>query len=116
NRAAFTQHLRASIERAGKASETFAIACIDLDRFKEINDVFGHPAGDALLREVARRLQDAAAGAFLARLGGDEYTLITEGDPSAVATMADRLLAGMAEDFTIDGHRLRIGASIGVAL
>ena len=116
NRAAFTQHLQASIERAGKASDTFAIVCIDLDRFKEINDVFGHPAGDALLREVARRLQDAAAGAFLARLGGDEYTLITAGDPSAVAATADRLLASTAEDFTIDGHRLRIGASIGVAL
>src|SRR5262249_11929109 len=116
NRAAFTQHLQATIERAGKANEAFAILCIDLDRFKEINDVFGHPVGDALLREVARRMQTAAPGAFLARLGGDEYTLITEGDPSTVATTAERLLTSMAEDFDIDGNRLRIGASIGVAL
>jgi len=90
--------------------------CIDLDRFKEVNDVFGHPVGDALLREVARRLRRAADGAFLARLGGDEYTLIVEGEPSTVATTAERLLASMADDFDIDGHRLRIGTSIGVAI
>jgi diguanylate cyclase (GGDEF)-like protein/PAS domain S-box-containing protein len=116
NRAAFTQHLQDTIEKADKANETFAIVCIDLDRFKEVNDVFGHPVGDALLRNVARRMQEAAAGAFLARLGGDEYTVIAEGDPSAVATAAERLLTSVAEDFEIDGHKLRIGASIGVAL
>ena len=116
NRAAFTQHLQKTIERAGKGNESFAIVCIDLDRFKEVNDVFGHPMGDALLREVARRLRQATDGAFLARLGGDEYTLIVQGEPSTVATTAERLLASMADDFDIDGQRLRIGTSIGVAI
>ena len=56
--------------------------CIDLDRFKEVNDVFGHSVGDALLREVSRRLRDAATGAFLARLGGDEFTSLLQRDRS----------------------------------
>ena len=51
--------------------------CIDLDRFKAVNDVFGHAAGDALLREVAHRLEAACEGAFLARVGGDEFAVIT---------------------------------------
>jgi len=116
NRAAFTEHLQATREKAAKANESFAILCIDLDRFKEVNDVFGHSVGDALLREVSRRLQEAAAGAFLARLGGDEFTLIAAGGPSAAENLAERLLASVSEDLDIEGHRLRIGLSLGVAI
>jgi CHASE1-domain containing sensor protein len=69
NRAAFNDFLAQAIESAAKRHEKVAAICIDLDRFKEVNDVFGHAAGDGLLRELSKRLKDAAAGAFLARLG-----------------------------------------------
>src|SRR5207253_8643286 len=59
NRAAFVEHLAATLIQAEKASDHFAVLCIDLDRFKEVNDVFGHSVGDALLGEVARRLKEA---------------------------------------------------------
>jgi PAS domain S-box-containing protein len=65
NRAAFNERLASALDRAAMAHEQFAILSIDLDRFKEINDVFGHAVGDALLLEVARRMQAAAAGAVL---------------------------------------------------
>jgi diguanylate cyclase (GGDEF)-like protein/PAS domain S-box-containing protein len=118
NRAAFSERLAFTLERAAATGETFAILCLDLDRFKEINDVFGHSVGDELLREVSRRLQAATEGAFLARLGGDEFTLIaTDGaQPSTAEALADRLLGVFADDLAIDGQRLRIGLSIGVAI
>jgi diguanylate cyclase (GGDEF)-like protein len=118
NRTAFAEHLAAAIDKAAKAKENFAVLCIDLDRFKEVNDVFGHAIGDSLLREVARRLHAGAEGAFVARLGGDEFTLIAaEGpQPSTAAALADRLLATVADGLDIDGHRLRTSLSIGVGI
>jgi diguanylate cyclase (GGDEF)-like protein/PAS domain S-box-containing protein len=118
NRAAFSEQLAATLERQTAVNQTFAILCLDLDRFKEINDVFGHFVGDALLQEVSRRMHSVAEGAFLARLGGDEFTIIAvEGPhPAAAAALADRLFTAMAGDVEIDGHRLRIGVSIGVAI
>ena len=79
NRPAFNERLNFTLERAAAASESFAVLCLDLDRFKDVNDVFGHAAGDALLGEMGRRLTAAAGGAFLARVGGDEFTLIVDG-------------------------------------
>jgi diguanylate cyclase (GGDEF)-like protein/PAS domain S-box-containing protein len=117
NRAAFSQHLASTLGRSAAAGSEFAVLCIDLDRFKEVNDVFGHSIGDALLTEVARRLKDMAGDAFLARLGGDEFTVIAEGpQPTTAETLADRLLAVAADDLEISGHALRIGLSIGVAI
>src|SRR5262249_41512137 len=68
NRAAFSLHLAATLERHRPANGTFAMLCLDLDRFKEINDVFGHAVGDAVLQEMSQRLRAAAGNAFLARL------------------------------------------------
>jgi diguanylate cyclase (GGDEF)-like protein/PAS domain S-box-containing protein len=116
NRAAFTEHLHARLEAAAKAHESFAVMCMDLDRFKEVNDVFGHSIGDTLLQEVSRRLREAADGAFVARLGGDEFTLIGADGPSRAANLADRLLASVAGDLDIEGHLIRIGLSVGVAM
>src|SRR6266571_297589 len=118
NRAAFSERLAFTLARAAATGDTFALLCLDLDRFKEINDVFGHSIGDELLREVSRRLEAATEGAFLARLGGDEFTLIATdgGQPSSAETLAARLLAVLADDLEIDGQRLRIGMSIGVAI
>ena len=80
--------------------------------------MFGHSVGDGLLREMSRRLQEAVGGAFLARLGGDEFMIIaTDGkQPAAAEALADRLLAAVADEFTIDVQRLRSGLSIGVAV
>jgi diguanylate cyclase (GGDEF)-like protein len=118
NRAAFAERLAATLEAARAANGNFAVFCIDLDRFKEVNDVFGHSLGDALLREVARRLRAAAEGAFVARPGGDEFTLIVSDgpQPATAAATADRLLAAFADDIETDGHRLRTGLSIGIAI
>jgi diguanylate cyclase (GGDEF)-like protein/PAS domain S-box-containing protein len=117
NRAAFSQHLASTLNLSAAAGSEFAVLCIDLDRFKEVNDIFGHSVGDALLTEVGRRLKDVAGDALLARLGGDEFTIIAEGpQPTTAEALADRLLAVAADDLEINGHTLRIGLSIGVAI
>jgi diguanylate cyclase (GGDEF)-like protein/PAS domain S-box-containing protein len=116
NRAAFSEQLASTLER--QAAGSFALMCLNLDRFKEVNDVFGHSVGDAVLREAARRMQSVVDGAFLARFGGDEFTVITtqRSHPETAAALADRLLAIVADEFEIEGHTLRIGLSIGVAI
>ena len=116
NRAAFNEQLAAAFKQP--PGGTFAVLCVDLDRFKEVNDVFGHAVGDALLCEVGRRMQAVTDGAFLARLGGDEFTVIlTEGaQPAAAEAVAERLLATVASEIEIGTQHLRIGMSIGVAV
>jgi diguanylate cyclase (GGDEF)-like protein len=118
NRASFIERLDATLAYAATANTQFALLCVDLDRFKEINDVFGHAVGDSLLRELSRRLQAVTAGDFIARLGGDEFAVIAaEGtQPASAATLADKLTAAAAEDIEIEGHHLRVGLSIGVAI
>jgi diguanylate cyclase (GGDEF)-like protein/PAS domain S-box-containing protein len=117
NRAAFTMRLADAIQAAETTGSSFSLLFLDLDRFKEVNDVFGHGVGDALLLEVARRLKQAAEGAFVARLGGDEFTLIVEGpQPASASTVAQRILELIAEEIEVDDRRLRAGVSIGIAL
>jgi diguanylate cyclase (GGDEF)-like protein len=118
NRATFNDAMEAMLDRARANGEQFAVLSIDLDFFKEANDTYGHAVGDALLREVARRLQAAAGEAFLARIGGDEFVLIVADgpQPAAASTLADRLLAAFGHDFEVESHRLKLGMSIGVAL
>jgi diguanylate cyclase (GGDEF)-like protein/PAS domain S-box-containing protein len=118
NRAAFNEHLDAVLARATQTGEPFSLLAVDLDRFKEVNDVFGHSVGDALLCEVTARMKDAAEGAFVARLGGDEFTFICETGPQPTTTeiLAERLQASVAGDIEIAGHQLRIGLSVGVAI
>ena len=122
NRAAFNERLAATIENAAASQTPFALLSIDVDRFKEVNDVFGHGAGDQLLCEIARRLRaaaaDASGNAFLARLGGDEFALIVaEGaQPSTAEQVASRLMQAMAEDIAIGDQNLQVGLSIGVAV
>src|SRR6185369_10382260 len=80
NRAAFNMHLAQTLERCEETKQKLAVLCINLDRFKDINDVFGHAVGDELLREVAKRLPSVADGAFLARIGGDEFAFVIADD------------------------------------
>jgi diguanylate cyclase (GGDEF)-like protein/PAS domain S-box-containing protein len=118
NRAAFNEHLDAVVARATRSGEPFALLAVDLDRFKEVNDVFGHSVGDALLCEVAVRLKAAADGAFVARLGGDEFTLVCETgpQPATAEILAARLQAAVTDAIEIAGHQIRIGLSVGIAL
>lgn len=116
NRAAFNETLETMLRQSAESGAPCAVLCMDLDGFKEVNDVHGHSVGDALLREVAGRLATAADGAFLARLGGDEFTAIARADREGAETLAQRLIEAMAEDFMIEGQRLKIGLSLGVSL
>jgi diguanylate cyclase (GGDEF)-like protein/PAS domain S-box-containing protein len=118
NRAAFNQCIASMIAHASVAGESFALISLDLDRFKSVNDVFGHDTGDAVLREVARRLETACQGAFLARLGGDEFAVITPTGirPVAAEALAERLSAAVDSDIEIDGNVLRIGMTIGIGI
>jgi diguanylate cyclase (GGDEF)-like protein/PAS domain S-box-containing protein len=118
NRPAFNQCFASVLERAANSDESFAVLCVDLDRFKEINDVFGHSAGDRLLRAAAERMSATLEGAFLARVGGDEFAVIvTESPvPTHAARLAERLIAAVSDEFEIEGNRLRIGLSVGIAI
>ncbi len=96
-----------------------AALMIDLDRFKEINDTFGHAAGDEVLKAVAARLKDSIREEdAAARFGGDEFVVLQVGpeQPSGARFLADRLLAVLSEPYDVKGAALACGASIGVAI
>ena len=118
NRAAFAALLTNSVRRASESGESFAVLSLDLDHFKQVNDVFGHAFGDLLLREVARRLQRVSEAAVLARAGGDEFMLISGfgEQPNTAAVLADQLLVVIKDEFLIEGRPVRLGLSIGVAV
>lgn len=118
NRAAFMKHLSEHIAECEKSGGSFSVLSVDLDRFKNVNDLYGHPAGDLLLREVARRLQTTAEGCVVSRLGGDEFMLLCSDTPQPAAseTLGERLKAAMSEEFELDGNRLRAGMSIGISV
>jgi diguanylate cyclase (GGDEF)-like protein/PAS domain S-box-containing protein len=117
NRQAFAEHLAITLERVTATSGAFAVLCLDLDRFKDVNDIFGHAAGDALLREFSRRIVRVAEGAFIGRMGGDEFTLLVDGpQPEAAVALAGRLMDAVASEFSFEGHRFQCGLSIGIAL
>jgi diguanylate cyclase (GGDEF)-like protein/PAS domain S-box-containing protein len=118
NRAAFNDCIGATLDLARNAGGSFAVLCIDVDRFKAVNDVFGHAAGDALLREVGRRLAFVSQGAFLARIGGDEFAIITPtgAQPEGAESLARRLYAEFETDIDIAGHPLRAGLTVGIAI
>jgi diguanylate cyclase (GGDEF)-like protein/PAS domain S-box-containing protein len=118
NRASFKERLQSTLERPDPAKEGFAVMFIDLDRFKEVNDVFGHPVGDGLLCEIAKRLQAACEDSFVARLGGDEFAIICANgpQPAAAAALADHVLRAMEGEMEVSGQILRAAMSIGVSV
>ena len=119
NRFGFRQRLDQCLAEARRRTGRFAVLYLDLDRFKPVNDTLGHPVGDRLLQAVAARIDGIVRkGDTTARLGGDEFAVIqrVSAAPLEVARLADRLLAAVAEPFSIDGVRIEIGTSVGIAL
>ncbi|WOI62297.1 putative bifunctional diguanylate cyclase/phosphodiesterase [Streptomyces fradiae] len=124
NRALFTQRVRQALAGRRSGDSGTAVLFIDLDGFKGVNDRLGHQAGDELLIQAARRLQESVrAGDTAARLGGDEFAALIAGDagqdPAArefqVHEIADRLRLTLSQPYRIDGADVRVAASIGVA-
>lgn len=118
-RAGFHAALDAAVRRAADTFEEVAVLYLDLDRFKPVNDMLGHEAGDRLLVEVARRIREQTrSGDVLARLGGDEFALIQvdAAQPGGSRTLARRILDALSKPFHLDGHTVGIGVSIGVAV
>ena len=118
NRRVLALRLNEMIKQAAAAHSSFAVLCIDLDNFKEANDAFGHSVGDELLCAVSGRLQAVADGALLARIGGDEFTLISANNeqPATATALAKRLLKTESDFYAIGSLQLRIGLSIGIAI
>jgi diguanylate cyclase (GGDEF)-like protein/PAS domain S-box-containing protein len=117
NRTLFRRHVDQSIERDG--GRDAALLFLDLDRFKIVNDTLGHPVGDALLVQVARRFGEMLGeDCVVARLGGDEFAIYHSGrsQPDSAEDIARRITACMGEPFDIEGHQIIIGTSIGIAI
>lgn len=118
NRAAFSERLAAMLDQAAVRQQKFALLSVDLDRFKDVNDVFGHGAGDALLREVSARFRECAGDNFVARQGGDEFILINfdPNQPEAAGALANRIFETATGEFHCAGHTLMVNLSIGIAI
>ncbi len=119
NRVFFANSLERRFDAGRTGKATIAIAIMDLDGFKEINDTLGHQSGDRVLIEVAERLRDSADPAtVVARLGGDEFALLAPEHASRadVEAMCRRMRSSIAEPMEIDGIRVTMGVSIGVAV
>lgn len=119
NRAGFEARLEELHHTQGELNGSAALLYVDLDRFKAVNDTYGHPVGDELLRIFAKRLTNAMRpNDVVARLGGDEFAIVVNDlkDPAHAEVVADKVLAVASADFWIDGHAISIGASIGIAI
>ena len=120
NRLSFEESLRKAVARASESGACVILAYVDLDRFKQVNDTFGHSGGDELLREVAFRLSSALAdGDVLARVGGDEFCVLrveTPGAASQGGQLPERLLDALKAPFDVRGDEVFVGASIGVSV
>lgn len=124
NRALFTKRVRQALTGRRATDPGTAVLFIDLDGFKAVNDRLGHQAGDELLIQAARRLEDSVrAGDTAARLGGDEFAALILGDGTRdqaareyqVHEIADRLRLTLSQPYKVDGNEVRVAASIGVA-
>jgi diguanylate cyclase len=119
NRILLEDRLSQAIAHATRDGHTFAVAIFDLDRFKDINDSFGHGVGDELLKEVARRLQGIARSIdTVVRLGGDEFVMIIDhlAQPADAQVVAQRAITALQKPLSIGTKTLQSSASVGIAL
>lgn len=116
NRMLFRERMEQALAMAGRGS-SFAVICLDLDNFKQINDTLGHPVGDGLLVAVAERLLACVrAGDTVGRLGGDEFAIIQLAlrNDNDTEILASRIIAAFRKPFEIDGHHIMVGTSLGI--
>lgn len=119
NRFQITQALEKILKSPQLANRECAVLLLDLDRFKQVNDTMGHPAGDALLKQVAKRLERAVGKmGHVGRLGGDEFKVIVPGrrDQQVLAELAREIIHSLSQPYAIEGQRVVIGASLGIAI
>jgi len=119
NRLLLQERARQTLARARRQSGHFALVLIDLDHFKQVNDTLGHAIGDELLRVVAQRLTNAVRDTdTVVRMGGDEFALLLPdiAHPEQACEVAQKARAAMSQPLSIEGHRLHVTASVGVAL
>lgn len=119
NRRLFQQHLEVAIGRSQRVGTSLAVAFIDLDGFKPINDALGHHIGDEVLRAVAKRLNAAVRGCdVVARIGGDEFVALLEDIKSDqdIVPIVERIVHSLRDVFFIDHHEVSISASVGIAV
>lgn len=119
NRKLFRSRVEDAINFSLDENSMAAIVYIDLDEFKPINDQFGHPMGDEVLKVVAQRLKEGVrASDSVARLGGDEFGVVLYGikDEGVAASISDKLLFALREPIVVGDHEFRIGASLGVTI
>lgn len=118
NRMLFMQKLDAAVHDATANGERLAVLFVDLDRFKQINDQFGHSFGDTVLVAVAHRLQHVLSkGHTVARLGGDEFVVLVEGAyvSDSATDLAARIVRALDDDLPVDGKQVTVGASVGIS-
>ncbi|MFB9264085.1 putative bifunctional diguanylate cyclase/phosphodiesterase [Bradyrhizobium erythrophlei] len=119
NRDFYQERLGEALRRSGAGNRRVAVMGIDLDLFKNVNDSFGHPMGDRLLKMVADRLRSEVRGDNIAaRLGGDEFAIVLAADvsPNEASAFAERLIEVLSASYNIDGLEVVVGASIGIAM
>jgi diguanylate cyclase (GGDEF)-like protein/PAS domain S-box-containing protein len=120
NRLLLLSRLEHSIEKGLRDDGMLALLMLDLDRFKDVNDSFGHPAGDELLQQVATRLASCLRGIdTVCRMGGDEFTVLLEdiAQPEDAARVASNIIAALSEPWRLsNGSEVRIGTSVGISL
>ena len=119
NRLLLSDRLRMTIARSRRIGQGFSVAMIDLDGFKKVNDVLGHPVGDDLLRMAAARLCKALRDSdTLARVGGDEFVAILPGTVThaEIKIVSNRMISTLQSPFEVQGHSIYVGASVGVAV
>lgn len=119
NRALLEDRITSAVMQAHRNGVRLAILYVDIDRFKSVNDTFGHRAGDILLRQVGRRISSSLRECdTVARVGADEFVIVLNGIGSehGARTVAEKLVAGLRSEFLVDGQQILVSASIGVAL
>ncbi|WP_309752040.1 EAL domain-containing protein [Novosphingobium sp.] len=118
NRAMLFERLRLMLAQLADGDHQLAVICVDLDRFKDVNDTLGHHAGDCLIQTVAIRLREACGqNATVSRLGGDEFIVLYRcSSQQQVADLADRIVMSVAEQMVSEFGRIEVGCSLGVAI